>query len=333
MSKQEYYVGLDLGGTTTSAVLINGRGELLHSLEIDTLAAEGYLAVIDRMAKLARDIVGEAGISLANVKATGAGLPGVLDLEKGEVIFLPNLPGRWPHVPVESLLGERLELPIYILNDVRSLTLGEKTFGAGKHVQNMVCLAIGTGIGGGTVINGHLYLGNGGTAGEWGHQTIEPHGPRCGCGNYGCLEALASGPAIAAMGMKAVRQGLTTSIRDLAQGDLDKITPELIAKAAMAGDEIAKEIYERAGRYIGQAISNAIVGLAPQMVVVGGGVAQAGDLLLTSIRETVKQRVYVTPLDRVQIVPAQLGVMAGAMGAAEWARLRSSGFNIRRALY
>jgi glucokinase len=311
-------------------VLVSGERKLLHSLEAETRASEGHLAVISRLAGLTKDIIRQAGIPLSTVKAIGVGLPGVLNLEKGETVYLPNLPGRWPHIPVESLLAEQLRVPVYIVNDVRALTLGEKTFGAGRHVKNMVCLAIGTGIGGGVVINGSLYLGNGGTAGEAGHQTIVPDGPRCGCGNYGCLETVASGPAIATMGMRAVRQGLTTSIRDLAQGDLCKITPELIARAAIQGDEIAQEIYEQAGRYIGIAISNLIVILTPQIVVVGGGVAQAGDLLMSPIRETVQKRVHVTPLEKVQIVFAELGTLGGAMGAAEWARLRLAGFDVEK---
>jgi glucokinase len=323
--QKTYYIGLDLGGTTASGILMEPDGRRLADQEIDTLAHQGHMAVIDRLAQLAQNLVEESGLNLADVTATGIGLPGVLDLDKGETLFLPNLPGTWPNVPVEALLEEKLGHPVYILNDVRSITLGETTFGAGKAVQNMVCLAIGTGIGGGTVINGQLYLGNDGTAGEWGHQTVEPDGPRCGCGNYGCLEAVASGSAISAMGMRAVRQGLTTAIRDLSGGDLDKITPKLIAEAARQGDDIAQEIYQRAGQYIGIAVSNTIVGLAPHMVVIAGGVARAGDLLMDPIKETVKRRVHVTPLDKVQIVFGELGIMAGAMGAAEWAHQRTAG--------
>ncbi len=323
------YIGLDLGGTTTSGVVLDGAGRRLHSLETDTLAAEGHMAVLDRLAEMAHTLVKEADIPPGRVQAVGVGIPGVLDLAKGETVFLPNLPGEWLHLPVESLLKERLNRPVYILNDVRSLTLGEKTFGAGKAVSTMVCLAIGTGVGGGTVIGGQLHLGNDGTAGEWGHQTVEPHGPRCGCGNYGGLEAVASGSAIAAMGIQAAaRPGLTTKIRELCQGDLNRITPRLITQAAQQGDEIALEIYRRAGRYIGLAVSNAIVGLAPQMVVIGGGVAKAGDLLMAPIRETIEQRVRVTRLETIQVVTAELGVFAGAMGAAEWARRRSAGLEV-----
>lgn len=319
------YVGIDLGGTTFNVVLISEEREMLLSREADTHAAEGHMAVLSRMAALAKELIGEAGIPASSVRGVGVGLPGVLRLSKGETVYLPNLPGRWPDVPVEAILEEKIGMPAYILNDVRSFTLGEKTFGAGRHVQNMVCLAIGTGIGGGIVIDGGLYLGNGGTAGEVGHQTVLPDGPLCGCGNRGCLETLASGPAIAAAGMRAVAQGLTTKMREMAGGDLNAITPKLVALAAGAGDEIAQEIYHKAGTYIGIAVSNLITVLTPQMVVIGGGVARAGDLLMVPIRETVGERVRTTPPDYAQIVLAELGTDAGAMGAAEWARLRFTG--------
>lgn len=173
-------------------------------------------------------------------------------------------------MPVVDRLEAQLGRPAFILNDVRSFTLGELAFGAGRGIDNLVCLAVGTGIGVGIAVDGRLYLGLDGTAGEVGHQTIVPDGPRCGCGNAGCLEALASGPAIASMGMKAVRQGLTTKIRDLAGGDLNRITPELIYAAAEAGDEVAAYIYQRAGTYIGIAVANLVTVLSPQMVIFRG---------------------------------------------------------------
>ena len=158
--------------------------------------------------------------------------------------------------PLRDTIAHLTGLPTALLNDVRSITNGEWRFGAGRGVDTVAVFAIGTGIGGGLVINGQLHLGIGGTGGELGHTMIDFNGPRCGCGNYGCLEAYASGPAIAAMGMKAVAQGLTTRIAELCDYDLNRITPELIAKAAEAGDEIAKDIYEKAGFYIGIAAAN-----------------------------------------------------------------------------
>jgi glucokinase len=186
----------------------------------------------------------------------------------------------------------------------------------------MACFAIGTGIGGGLVINDQLVLGIEGTGGELGHITIDFNGPECGCGNRGCVEAYASGPAIAAMGLKAVTQGLTTSIGRMAGYDLNKVTPELIFKAALAGDAIALDIYHRAGFYLGIAVANVLVSVGPRRVVIGGGVAQAGDLLLTSVRKTVAERVRMAPVDQVEIVPARLGTNAGIIGAAMWASQR-----------
>ena len=159
----------------------------------------------------------------------------------------------------------------------------------GRGVDTLAVFAIGTGIGGGLVINGTLHLGIGGTGGELGHQIIDFNGPRCGCGNHGCLEAFASGPAIAAMGMKAVAQGLTTQISELCANDLNRITPKLIAQAALAGDEVAKEIYEKAGYYLGIAAANMCATIGPRRIIIAGGVAQAGELLLDPIRRTVYQ--------------------------------------------
>jgi len=314
------YVGVDLGGTNMAAALLDKDGHILEKAKVPTLAHEGHDAVVDRMAQLIQQVIEGAGVGLAQVGGIGIGVPGMLDMEKGLTLFLPNLPGTWPRVPLAPRIAEALGLPTFLLNDVRSIALGEKTYGAGREVDNLVCLAIGTGIGGGVVVGGKLLLGLDGTAGEVGHQIIDPYGPRCGCGNRGCLEAFASGPAIASMGVRAVKQGLTTLIGELCNYDLNAISPKLIYQAAQEGDAVAQEIYEMAGFYIGIGVANLITILSPQMVVIGGGVAQAGELLLAPIRETARQRVHVTPFDKVQIVQAELGTDAGMMGAAAWAR-------------
>jgi glucokinase len=244
----------------------------------------------------------------------------MLDLERGLVLFSPNFPGNWLNVPLRQRMRDLTGMQTAMLNDVRSMTLAEWTFGAGKGVDTIACFAIGTGIGGGLVIGGKLHLGIDGTGGELGHQIIDMNGLPCGCGSRGCLEAYASGPAITAMGLKAVTQGLTTRIGEMAGYDLNRITPELIHRAAQEGDEIAQGIFARAGFYIGIAVASTIVSIGPRRVVVGGGVAQAGDLLLDPIRRTVDERVFMIPKGKVQIVPAELGVHAGLIGAALWAR-------------
>jgi glucokinase len=314
------YFGLDLGGTNLKAGIVDvAAGRLLASSSVPTVAREGPSAVIGRMAALVESLLGAQRLARTDVGGIGIGVPGALDLETGTTHFLPNLPGNWRDIPLARELGASTGLPVVLLNDVRAITLGEWRFGAGRGVDTMACFAIGTGIGGGLVINGRLHLGIGGTAGELGHQTIDMNGPLCGCGNRGCLEALASGPAIAALGMKAVTQGRTTIIGSLVNYDLNRITPEVIADAARQGDAVAGEIYEQAGTYLGVAVSNVLISVGPRKVVIAGGVAAAGDLLLEPIRRTVRERVFLMPADQVEVTLASLGSEAGALGAAAWA--------------
>jgi glucokinase len=276
---------------------------------------------MQRMAGLFLQVIESAGMTQDEVGGIGIGVPGVLDLEKGETLLLPNLPGTWPHVPLCDTIARLTGLPTALLNDVRAITNGEWRFGAGRGVDTVAVFAVGTGIGGGLVINGRLHLGIGGTAGELGHTIIDFNGARCGCGNHGCLETFASGPAIAAMGMKAVAQGLTTNLGELCGYDLNRITPALIAQAAESGDEIAKEIYEHAGYYIGIAAANICTIIGPKRIIIGGGVAQAGELLLDPIRRTLRARVHIMPVEQVEVVPSTLGDNAGVIGVACWAAL------------
>jgi glucokinase len=313
------YIGCDLGGTNLRTAIVDvENGSLIHQMSMPTLARDGPEALLRRMGGLFLQIIDRAGLKKEDIGGIGIGVPGVLDLEKGETLFLPNLPGTWPHVPLAATITGHTGLPTVLLNDVRSITNGEWRFGAGRGMDTVAVFSVGTGIGGGLVINGQLHLGIGGTGGELGHMTIDYSGPSCGCGNKGCLEAFASGPAIAAMGMKAVSQGLTTRIGELCEYDLNRITPELIAQAAQAGDQIAMEIYERAGFYLGIAAANVCVAIGPRRIIIGGGVAKAGDLLLEPIRRTLRERVKVMPIEQVEVVPSQLGENAGVVGAACW---------------
>lgn len=315
------FVGLDLGGTNLSAAVVDtDTGVLRGYLKSPSLAHEGHAAVIARMIELINAVITTSGVPKSEVEGIGIGVPGVLDLDHGVVLFLPNLPGTWPNVPLAEKITQVTRLPTRLLNDARSMTLAEWKFGAGRGVDTMACFTIGTGIGGGLVINGRLHLGVGGTGGELGHQIVDIHGPVCGCGSQGCLETLASGSAIRAHGIKAVAQGLTTSIGRLVDYDLNRITPEVIYRAACDGDKIALQIYQRAGVYIGIAVSNVLVTVGPRKVVIGGGVSQVGDMLLDPIRQTVEERVFMMPKERVEIVTAQLGTKAGLIGAAVWAR-------------
>jgi glucokinase len=246
------------------------------------------------MLELARAAVAEHG----PIEAAGVGAPGVLDYAHGRAAFLPNLPGPWAATPLVDPIAAGLGVRVSLINDARAFTLGELRLGAGQGCDNLLCVGLGTGVGGGVAVNGRLHIGVDGTAGEFGHQTVELDGRACGCGNRGCIETYASGPAIA---------------RDGGQS-----TPELVAEAAKAGDDRALATFEQAGRYLGVAIANAVVLLAPQRVVIGGGVAAAGDLLLDPIRSEVERRVHVVPTEQIGISLAALGSYAGAIGAALW---------------
>ena len=315
------YIGCDLGGTNVRAGIVDpDSGLVSHLTSTPTLAREGHAAVIERMARLFETIIVASGLSTNEIGGIGIGVPGALDMEKGRTVFLPNLPGNWPDVPLAATLSQLSGLPVYLINDARSITFGEWLFGAGQRAATMACFTIGTGIGGGLVINNKLYLGLDGMAGELGHIVVDYTGVQCGCGNFGCVETLASGPAITAMALKAITQGRTTTMGAMVDYDLNRINPAAVAKAALAGDAIAQDIYERAGFFIGIAAANLCVTITPTRIVIAGGVAQAGDLLLDPIRRALRERARMIPIEKVTVVQAQLGDNAGVIGAAMWAR-------------
>jgi glucokinase len=302
-----------------AAVVDAETGRVLVDRRDLTHAAEGPEAVIDRMAALIARAIDAANDADCPVAAIGIGVPGLYDPETNVVRFLPNLPTTWPGVPLGREIQRRLGLPTTLINDSRAFILAEATFGAGRGGHTVVGMTVGTGIGGGAVIGGRLHLGLDGTAGEVGHHTVEPHGLLCGCGNRGCLEAHASGPAIAALGMRAIRQGRTTILRDLVGGDLNQVTPEVIVRAAEAGDPTAAEILDESGAFLGLGVANLITLFSPNAVIIGGGVADAGEWILRPIRRVVAQRCRVTPIDRITIATAALAGEAGVIGAAVWA--------------
>lgn len=320
------YLGIDLGGTKIAAAAVDIRtGARLLQLMVPTEAHEGPAAVIERMAALAAQVCAQINTPLNRIAAIGIGVPGLIDLAQGVTILLPNLPSGWRNVPLAANMTSLTGRPTAIINDARAFTLAEATFGAGRDARSVIGMTLGTGIGGGIAIDGRLYLGIDGTAGEVGHMTIDPYGPRCGCGNRGCLETFASGPSITAMALRVVAQGMTTQIGTLVDYDLNKITPGIIARAAEQGDTIAREILQRAGSYLGIGIANLITIFSPERVVIGGGMSRLGDWLLEPARAEVMARCHLTPLDRVQITLAQLGGEAGVIGAALWAAQRLEG--------
>jgi len=288
------HVGLDLGGTNVKCAVVDDAMRVLATDACPNGAADGPEAVLERVAALGRSVAEPFGEPIT----AGLALPGHFDAARGTSVLLPNLHGDWAGRPVAGPVGERLGLPVTLVNDGRALTLAELRLGAGRGARDLVCVALGTGVGGGVVIGGRLHLGLG-HAGEIGHTTVDPDGPLCGCGNHGCLDRMASADSIAAAAGRASVQAA--------------------ADAARAGDARAVAAFARAGEYIGRVLAGAIVLLWPERVVVGGGVADAGELLLGPLREEIRRRASVAPLDRIAVVAAELGPHAGAIGAALWA--------------
>jgi glucokinase len=310
---------VDLGGTNIKAAFAGADGRIVAESKTPTRSHEGPQAVLSRIAGL---VNGLAKKSRSKPAALGIGIPGLCDLKKGMTKFLPNLPTQWRDVPVRDILAPQVGCPVYLLNDVRTATLGELTFGHGKTANTMLFFALGTGIGGGVVVDGKLRLGPLAAAGELGHQTVMPDGPRCGCGNRGCMEALASAPAIAAEGVRLLLSGQAPKLHAIVRGDAGRVTPKEMAAAAQAGDERVAEAIVRAASYLGIGVANLVTALHPDMVVLGGGAAGIGELLFETVRNTVRERVRMFPTDGVRIEPSLLGDKAGALGGIALAMKR-----------
>lgn len=310
------YLGIDLGGTKILTALVDDQGQVLARARIATPSG-GPDPVVAAIMDSSRTVVARAGLALAAVGGVGVGAPGPMDPATGVVFEPPNLPG-WRDVPLAEILAPRLRLPVFVENDANAAALGERWAGAGVGVDDLAYITISTGIGGGLILDGRLYHGAAGTAGEIGHMVIESGGPRCNCGRFGCLEALASGSAIARDARAAVQSGAATILASLPD---EALTAEAVARAAWDGDPVGRQIYARAAAALGIGVTNLVNLLNPAMVILGGGVARAGELIFAPVRRIVREEAFERPGSAVQIVPAALGEDAGAIGAAAVARL------------
>ncbi len=307
-------IGIDVGGTNVKIALVDSDGKIGYSNTIPTRAEMGYEYTINNMKQAIRDLMTETKLSAKDIEGIGFGLPGQVDFKSGIVRLITNIPG-WVEIPLAKMIEDEFHIPTRIDNDVRCAALGELNFGAGKGCENLICITVGTGIGSGLIINGKLVRGASNAAGEIGHIKLQMHdGPICGCGDTGCLEAFASGPSIVAMAEEYIMGGKSTKYREMANGGT--ITPFIVAEAAKAGDPVARRIFTRMGEYIGIGMASVVNLLNPERIIVGGGVADAGDILLTPLKETIKKRAMKIAGETVQVVPAQLGNTAGVIGAS-----------------
>jgi glucokinase len=308
----QFALGVDLGGTKIAYALVNQNGQVVDRIVEPTLAKEGYTAVIGRMAKQIRHYLEQPDYEVVGM---GIGAAGMTDSRQGIVLLASNL--KWQDVPLRQMLvyslGSRWQNLIWVEKDTNAAVLGEMYFGAGKGSGHLLYVTVGTGIGGGMVLGGTLYHGVSEGASDIGHLVLQADGPLCGCGKHGCLETLASGPAIAAAAVEALKHGEQSSLRCLST---EQVTAQAVVEAARQGDPLALNCLENAGKWLGIALAYYIDINNPEKIIIGGGVAQAGDLLLNAVRKTIAVRAIPRNVEAVQVVPAGLITDSGVIGAA-----------------
>ena len=312
-------LAVDLGGTKIITAIISDQGQIMAREYCLTLAEEGPQPVINRILSAIDHLLSGKSMAPSQLDSISLAAAGAIDFDQGLVTSSPNLPG-WHNIPLRDTVKEKYGVNTFLINDASAAALGEHQFGAGKGVNNLVLLTVGTGIGGGIIINGELYLGACGSAGEIGHMTIDVNGPRCSCGNIGCLETLTSGTAVAREAIRRISQGERSSLTEIVSGKIEDITSEMVEDAAAGGDSLASEVILQAATYLGVGMVNLVNIFNPEMIIVGGGMAKMGDRLLNPARQVVMDRVFPLLAQAVCIVPAQLGEDAGVLGAAVFAR-------------
>jgi len=318
--KPEYIVGVDLGGTKILSGVFKQSLEPMASAKVSTKSQRGVESVIERIERCIKDAVDEADLSLKQVAGVGIGAPGAVNFKDGSVIFAPNMDG-WKDVPLKKELEKLLDVPVFVENDCNISALGVYYGELKGKPREMVGIFVGTGIGGGLVINGELYSGFSHTAGEVGHMVLDVNGPKCGCGNKGCFEALASRTAIFQRIKAGVKDGEKTLLTEMLGNDLSDLRSGDLRKAIRRGDKFVDKVVEEASEYIGIAAANLINILNPEVLVLGGGVIEAlADEMMGVIIETAKDYAMPGSMKNVEIVASKLGDSAGITGGAVLAR-------------
>ena len=312
-----YIVGIDLGGTNIVCGCVAEDGSAMHGVRsVATGAEEGPDAVVHRIIAAARESIAATRAAVPDMKLIGAGVgaPGPLDTRSGLVLLTPNL--GWVNMPLRQRLQDGLGLRTALDNDANCAVLGEWWRGAARGTRNTVGLTIGTGIGGGIIIDGRLFHGTSDIAGEIGHMTIDANGRRCKCGNYGCIEAYASGPNIALRAVEALESGAESVLPSYVGGDFRRITAQTVYQAAQAGDELALEVVRDTAKFLGAAVASLINIFNPEAIVIVGGVTLAGENLFAPLRREVSRRAFKPAVQVCRIVPGELTGVAGVYGAA-----------------
>ncbi len=306
-------IGIDVGGTNVKIALVTDEGQIIYSNSVPTRAEMGYEYTVNNMKSAIYELLKETKTETTEIEGIGFGFPGQVDCDNGVVKLLPNIPG-WVNIPIAHIMEDEFHIPTRIDNDARCAALGEYHSGAGKGCKNLVCVTVGTGVGSGLIINGKVVRGASNAAGEIGHIKLQMHdGPICGCGDTGCMEAFVSAPSIVAMAQDYIKGGKSTKYSERANAE---ISAYIVAEAAKAGDKVAQRIFKIMGEYLGIGLSSVVNLLNPERVIIGGGVADAGDIFFEPLRKTLKERAMEIAGAAVEVVPAQLGNTAGVIGAS-----------------
>ena len=307
---QNYVVGIDIGGTMVKGGLFTNDGILVQKLSAETQVHQGSDTVLKNLSTLVTSLQKYGG----RVLSVGIGVAGVLDVKRETLLQSPNLP-ELDNFPLKRRLAEAWGIPVFVENDANAAALGEKWAGAGRNLDNFLLITLGTGIGGGFIVNGELWTGEAGKAGEVGHMVVVTDGVPCACGKYGCLEAHSSAEAVKRMAIEALQAGVCSSLKNLSGGDYAAIDAEMVYHAAKKGDAAATEIFKKASHYLAVAIANVNNLLDIHNFIIGGGMSNAFDLFAPFLQGEVKELVFTTARDKVTIVSSKLGNDAGIFGA------------------
>lgn len=308
-------VGVDLGGTNVRLGVVSKNGEILAAARMRTDVHEGVEKVIGRVVSGIEGLRKKIDVTGGGLTGAGIGVPGIISTPEGVVRFSPNLPG-WVDIPLRQMLEERLGLPVRVENDANAYALGEARFGSGKGASSLVCITLGTGVGGGIILGGKLVRGADGMAGEVGHVTVRPNGIKCNCGNRGCVERYSSATAVAERTAEALGRGVESSMMKGYKKAPASITAHVVHEAALAGDRLARMMFRDAGRCLGILAADLINLLNIERIIVGGGMAGAWELLSGPMRDEVKKRAFDIPAARCKILKGALGDDAAVLGAA-----------------
>ncbi|MCX5641726.1 MAG: ROK family protein [Candidatus Omnitrophica bacterium] len=305
-------VGIDLGGTFIKFGLVGRDGSILKQGQKESGGAKGRGEVLLRIETAIKEAL--SGAKLSEIKGIGIGTPGLVN-SAGVVFLAPNLP-NWNKIPLAEIFRKKFGLPVKVENDVNAITWGEYLFGSGKGFRTIICITLGTGLGGGVVVDGKLLRGGTYSAVELGHITINTNGPRCGCGNKGCVESYVGSARIVSKAKKYLKKNQASIIPGLVNGNLTKITPKVISEACRKGDRLAAEIWKEVGADVGVMLADMVNVFNPEAIIIGGGVAQAGKPLFNAIQEEIEKRTFPLLHKKIKLLPASLGPESGIKAAA-----------------